>query len=178
MEGSIATVEVKGLSELLANLQTMERAIAFKLLRRGLRAAGKVYAQEVKSKAYGAGRQRQSGALGAGYRVTIVTSGDKMMARLRTAKANVIPQVKGPRLRSAMPKPRARTPFWWRFLEFGVPQERRTKKGASRGVLSARPWVEPAFESKANEAIEAFRQVLERGIAREAAQLPAGRKPT
>lgn len=52
------------------------------------------------------------------------------------------------------------------LVEFGTKQ-RRTKTGASRGRMPARPFLEPAFHGRIREARAKIRQVFGKEIARE-----------
>jgi hypothetical protein len=63
--------------------------------------------------------------------------------------------------------------YYWRFLEKGT-AERHTTSGASRGSISARPWVVPAFDDSADDALDKFAAVLNAETEAEARKLNAG----
>lgn len=100
------------------------------------------------------------------------------------------------RKRSRQPIQLQQVAFWWRFLEFGTQPRRamrtpsfsrnakfrrtdRQKKrlaafnaSPSRGGISGRSWVRPAFAASAQTAIETFRNSLLRELQKETDQLP------
>lgn len=177
-------IRVLGLAQVVKNLQTLSEALQKKIMRRAVRAAAVPYAKEVKATTYGGKRHRRTGLLIASQSISTGTKGDDVIAKVRMRDVNIAKDNKIGRAvrgaRSLVPGA-AKTPekyraFYWRFLEYGTKQ-RRTKSGADRGAVGESKWVRPAFDSKSDEAINAFRLRLASDLEAEAAKLPKGVKP-
>lgn len=172
-------IRVLGLGESINNLKKLEERLRNNIIRRAARAAANVFLKDVKGQAYGGGRTRRTGLLGKSPGVAVSKKGDRIIGRVRMKPLNIAGKTKmAARVRKARSisvdpdKARRFAAFYWRFLEFGVSKDRKTKSGASRGSVTARPWVNPIFNSHSSPAIEAFRLAIEKGLAEEALKLP------
>ena len=171
------SVRVLGLGEAINNLKKIEERLRNNILRRASRAAAQVYLKAVKAQAYGAGRTRRTGMLQRSPGVTVSSKATQIIGRVKMRPVNIAGKTKfakGVRKARGIAADAARrqTAFYWRFLELGVSKERKTKKGASRGSLSARPWVNPIFNADSGPALEAYRLTVEKGLVEEALKLP------
>lgn len=151
---------VHGLSELLANLQQLPRELASRnggIVRRALFKATKVVRDEARVLAPEdegvlkqniiAVRDRNPRAVGATERYAIAVRKRKMTygrnrQNVRKGRAGKVYEAEG-------------SAFYWRFVEFGTGQ-RRTRGGADRGPVRAKPFMRPAFERRKQEALLTF----------------------
>lgn len=153
-------VKVHGLSDLAAALKALPPEIASKSggpLKTALRAAAVVIQDDAKSRApvsSGVMRDainvmRDPRPKGVTERYVVkVTKSRKVQRIVQTADGN-----KG-----------SRDAFYWRFIEFG------TK------FVAARPFLRPAFDSQAGNALDKFKAILAAGIKRAAAKVARGKR--
>lgn len=172
------SIRVLGLGEAINNLKQLEEKLRNNIIRRASRAAANVYLKDVKAQAYGAGRKMRTGLLGKSPGVAVSKKGDRITGRVKmrpinvAGKTKVAALVRKSRNLSVDPdKARRFAAFYWRFLEKGTP-ERKTKSGAGRGSVSARPWVNPIFNSDSTAALDAYKAAIQAGLNEEALKLP------
>lgn len=151
-----SSVEVRGLSDLLQAMEQLPREIVSKNggpLRSALAKAAKVIKDEAVKRAPSRTgllkreirtmRERNPGEAAEAYRVG-VRRGKKAYADTKKnrqkGRARKTYQVEG-------------NAYYWRFLEFGTAK------------MPAAPFLRPAFESKKDEALQRFRESLEKGVA-------------
>jgi HK97 gp10 family phage protein len=173
------STRVLGLPNLLQNLTALQQKLALSILRQSSRAAANIYLQTTRSGTYGAGRVQRTGLLQRSQGVTSRVQGDVITASVKMRSVNVASNTSIAktfrRVHSITPGkgPSKFIAFYWRFLEFGTPS-RATKAGANRGSISPRPWVAPAFNARADAAIEAYRRNTSDRLDDEARKLPTG----
>ena len=138
-----------------------------------------MFLKEIKATTYGAGRTRRTGLLLAAQGMSAKVTSNEISVWVSMHGTDVAAAGTSggrPRLQAFMPSnQKARhTPFYWWFLERGT-KERVTKTThASRGFVSSRKWVEPAFDAKGDEAIAAFADTVARELEKACATLPKG----
>jgi HK97 gp10 family phage protein len=156
----MATVEVKGLSELGEALKAFPEVIGKKYLRKATFAAAEIIEADAISRApvrTGALRshiaifKRKSDGNTAAYAIGVrgikLTSKIKKVLRIvRRANGGQRTQIAG-------------DVFYWRFVEFGTSK------------MAARPFLRPAFEAQKLNAIDKFREALADGVARAAEEV-------
>lgn len=168
-----------GIAQTVQNLQQLSKRLQNNIMRQAIRAATNVIAKPIKGGTYGAGRQKITGLLQRSQTVSVSMKGDQIDGRVRMRDVDVAGNSKVARLvrhhrsfRSGKTPKAMRAYYWW-FLEKGT-QPRRTSGGASRGSVTARPWVVPTFDAYDNAALDAFSQVLSKRVDEESANLPKG----
>jgi len=156
----VVKVKVHGLSDLAAVLKALPPEVASKNggpLKTALRAAAVVIQDDAKARApvdVGVLRDainvvRDPRPSGVTERYVVkVTRARKVQRIIRTAKGNI----------------GSRGAFYWQFLEFG------TK------FITARPFMRPAFDSQAGNALDRFKAILAAGIKRAAAKVARGKR--
>ena len=204
----MAGIEIKGLSQALANLQQLSKDVQLKLSRDALREASWTIAKAVRGATYTT-FHRLTGAIQSGFSVQVAqqphtaTELDAYVVQYQqgiigtsaAAMAFRKAVIAHRRRRSRQPIQLQQVAFWWRFLEFGTQPRRamrtpafsrhvskrtdRQKKrlaafnaSPSRGGISGRSWVRPAFSTSAQTSIETFRDTLLRELQQETDQLP------
>lgn len=142
------TVHVKGLAELERKLTQFPVRVRRNVLRRALRAAGKVVGLEARRNARATWPQadRLKRASGIVWRVS----------RIRGSTARVKISWTTDRSR---PRDQTSAPWYAHFLEFGTRH------------IPARPFLRPAWAAKRLEALEVFRRTMAEGIDREVEKL-------
>lgn len=160
----ITGMRTLGLEQARRNLEELSNRLQNTIVRASLRQGANVFLKATRAATYGPGRERRTGLLARSQSVTTNKRGDVLSAVVRMRDVNVAPR--------GAAKVGMRAFYWW-FLEKGT-GERRTKKGASRGSIAARPWVVPAFEGNADAAIAAFKTTLTQRLEEAANQLPKG----
>lgn len=154
-----STVQVKGLSELLKNMEQLPRELVSKrggLVRSALFKAAKTVRDEAKQRA-----PRDTGALQA----NVVTVRDKDPQATGASERYAVTVKKKRWTGKAKAKAKKTAggkidyrksgdAFYWRFVEFGTSKMR------------AQPFLRPAFESQKDAALDEFKQSLATGIQR------------
>lgn len=166
---------VLGLPNLMQNLRTLEEKLALSILRQSSRKAANVYLAATRATTYGTGRQKITGLLQRSQSIASKMQGDTITSGVKVRAVSVSSTSSFARnYRRVHNTTKTKTlAYYWRFLEFGTPQ-RHTKSGANRGLITPRPWVRPAFEARADAAIEAYRVNTRDRLDEEARQLPTG----
>ncbi|MDX7986696.1 hypothetical protein FE392_05010 [Xenorhabdus sp. 12] len=132
----MSTVDFSALKDLSRDLELLSKAESNKVLRQGTYAGAKVLRDETRSRA-----PVRTGKL----RKNIIAS-NRRLGRDGTISAGVSVRgsnQSGTNSDTRMKKNDPRNAYYWRFLE----------KGTSK--MAARPFIDPAFEAKADEAAEA-----------------------
>lgn len=163
---TVATFEVHGLRGVQENLDTLAVELQRKLIAKALRVAAAVVLARTQSTTYGPGRKRITGALLAGQKTFAKVDGDNIFSAIIAGRVNTTRPIL--RLRSAMTKrqramsgKKGFSPFYWWLLEHG------TKRG-----ISPRPWVGPALDATASQALDAFAATLSKQLDEACARLP------
>ena len=163
-----STVQVKGLSELLKNMEQLPRELVSKrggLVRSALFKAAKTVRDEAKQRA-----PRDTGALQA----NVVTVRDKDPQATGASERYVVTVKKKRWTGKAKTKAKKTAggkidyrksgdAFYWRFVEFGTSKMR------------AQPFLRPAFESQKDVALDEFKQSLATGIQRTVRKMHKGK---
>jgi hypothetical protein len=165
---TVSTFDLKGLRGCQENLEKLAAELQHKLIAKALRAAVAVVAARVAATTYGPGRKRISGALLAGQKTFAKVRGNDVVAALIAGRvSNTKPIL---RLQSAMTKRqrahatgKGSSPFYWWYLERGT---------HGRNRISPRPWVGPALDATALQALDAFAGTLARDLDKACAELP------
>jgi HK97 gp10 family phage protein len=175
----MADVRVLGIAQAVKNLQAMSVAIHKRVTRKAVRAATLIFNRAVKAGAYGTGRQKRTGLLMRSLGMVVSTKQrglvvGKIIARPVdiTARTKVAQAVRASRKFKANNATETAA-FYWRFLEKGT-GPRTTQGGASRGALSARPWVVPAFDANVSSALDRFASIFRDEVEAEARKLKQG----
>lgn len=170
------------LPEFKRELQALGQRIERQIVRRSIRAAGTVFAKEAKRIAPVLDRAiltpkktRIPGALRAAIRVA-----SSRKSRKLTPVASVFVKATAKQVK------RGADPFYWRFLEAGwiprgpgqrfkggprrraLERERALASGATK--ITKYRFLQPAFQAKKNEALDAFIKAMNEGIAKENAK--------
>ena len=172
-------VRVLGIEQCLANLSTLDDALQKKIIRLAALAAGRVFLQQIQSTTYAADRVRRTGLLLAAQGMSAKVTANDVSVWVSMHGTDVASGgMSGgrPRLQAFMPSnTKARhTPFYWWFLERGTKKRVTKTTHASRGFVSSRQWVEPAFDAKGDSAIAAFADTVARELEKACASLPQG----
>ena len=161
-------VDVQGVEELERKLNSLAYAGASRASAKGIRAGLKVLekAQKAAAPVGTAGRVRKGkviipGGMKRSIRSRFLKSGKGPEKGMQTAKAGLNV---GRKRRDPLRAPHGH------LYTLGTKQ-RRTKSGANRGVMPARPFIAQASRAVENEAIQAVATVTAREIEREAAKL-------
>lgn len=170
-------IKVLGIAQAVATLRELGNVVMKRVTRKSVRAATKLIQRQVKSTTYSGDRQRRTGLLGRSLAITVSSKGggDSIVGKIVmrpvsvTGKSKVAQNVRRSK-KAKLNNATEMAAFYWRFLEKGTKQ-RQTQSGANRGSVSPRPWVEPAFDSKATQAIDAFASVFNRETEDEARKL-------
>jgi HK97 gp10 family phage protein len=154
-----STVQVKGLSELLRNMEQLPRELVSNrggLVRSALFRAAKTVRDEAKQRA-----PRDTGALQASVIATRdknpQAAGANERYLITVKKKRWTPKAKAKAQRKASGKidyRKSGDAFYWRFVEFGTSKMR------------AQPFLRPAFESQKDVALDEFKHSLGAGIQR------------
>lgn len=133
-------VELKldGIEELKQALQQLADDVRDKLMIEAMLAAGEPIRQEAASRA-----PVRKGGGGTLSRTITVEAGKKHVPSVRIGIGAAA--------------------WYGRFIEIGTKQ-RKTKTGASRGQMTAQPFLKPALAARRTEALEKFREVIRRGL--------------
>ena len=158
----MSDIQITGLAELNALLQTLPKKVEAKILRQGLRAGQKEILEAAKSRVPVA-----SGALRASLKIKTSSKRGVVSARL----------VAG-----------SKTAYYAHMVEFGTAAHKITAKNGGmlnfggRLVKSVdhpgarkRPFMRPAIDHKQGDAVEAMRAYIEARTPREIEKLKAGR---
>lgn len=163
----MADYEIKGLKELLAAMKELPKAVAEKQLRASIVPGAQIIrnaAQELV--------QRKTGLVQRAIRIAF-NKNESTEAR-KVYHVFVSKNVRGigkefsgsrattKKIRAAGNKEKIRDAFYWRFLEFGTAK------------MSAKPFMRPAFDSMAGDAVNRIKERLASGIEKEAARLGKG----
>lgn len=161
-----ATFELLGLKGCQDNLDRLSIELRRKLIAKALRAAVAVVVARTRATTYGPGRQRITGALLAGQKTFAKVRGNDAFAAIIAGRVTGTKPIL--RLRSAMTKrqlamsgKKGSSPFYWWLLE----------RGTRRGI-SPRPWIGPALDATATQALDAFAGTLSHELDAACAQLP------
>lgn len=135
-------VEVKGLKELEAKLLAMGQKVGLKAIRTALVSGAQIIKQDAMARVpVDTGRLKKSLLV-------------KKLSKPNPFKEQVIVGVRsGKKLQKTN-----RDAFYWKFLEFG--HKDRSGKG-----ISPTPFIQPAFETKKNSAMDRIKVVLQKKIA-------------
>jgi len=178
----VADIRVLGIAQAVKNLQEMKLAIQKRVTRKAVRAATLIFNRAVKSTAYSPARQKRTGLLQRSLGMTISTKQrgrvvGKIIARTVdiTARTKVAQAVRASR-KFKSNNATETAAFYWRFLEKGT-GPRTTQGGASRGSLTARPWVVPAFNANVSSALDRFASIFNAEVEAEARKLKRGPAP-
>lgn len=186
MARDVTRVEVKGMRELLANLEKIPALIANKIVRKASRQGGNVILKAVRGQIY-RGLSRRTGLLSAGLSINVgmAKSRNRVTAYIKHREIKTAGNTKAAgaaRAGAWAKRKRSSTriapkfgAFYWRFLELGV-GSRQTSTGANRGALKPTGNVRSAFTSAAGSAIDTFRRVVLAETEIEVNKLPKGGK--
>lgn len=187
------TVEVRGLAAAAKNLALIGKVGATELSREALRDGAQVINQRVKAATYTSFIKR-TGAIRAGFgvRVAKALKGTELLSFIVQHETAIA--LRPRKKRSRKPQPKAGIAFWWRYLEFGTGPRKSVKKprgkrppkegsraakalaryaaAASRGQITARKWIRPAFSASAESAIQTFDGSFRRRLEAEVSKLP------
>jgi HK97 gp10 family phage protein len=162
----MADIEIKGLSDLLKNLRELPKTVQQKCLRQAMvpgaqlirESAKDIHRSKVSFWASGliekairiAFNKKESTPGKAIYHVFVSSNVRAVGAEISGSRATT------KKLRAAGEKGKMRTPFYWRFLEFGTIK------------MAARPFMRPAFDVSSNQAISLITNKLAELIEKEA----------
>lgn len=174
------SIEVKGLSQALANLNEISKRIRNNVTRKATREATKIIAAAIKSQTYKAPIDRRTGLLERSQGMSVTIKGDVITGKVKMRRVNVgNTSAFAKSFRAKATRKRAikqvYSAFYWRFLEKGT-KARVTKKGADRGRVPVQPFVLPAFGSSYSSALSAFQRVFTSETVAAARSLPKGVK--
>jgi hypothetical protein len=172
---------VLGLSQTLANLDTLGRKMETMIVKASVYEALKPVQGAVRDSTYSTfkpmdGLIRKGWAQLVGKKVRndviagYVIQEEQVVARMD--KAAFLSVLRRPRKSKGKTiAPTKYGAFWWVFLEFGT-KSRQTKTGANRGSVTARPWVAPSFSSTAQQAVSIFTEQVKERTDRAISELP------
>lgn len=154
-----STIKVKGLDQLLKNMQQLPRELVSKnggLVRSALFKSTKLIRDEARLRAPKdtgnlsrnviAVRDRNPQQAGASERYQITVRKKRLTKK---AKANAARKANG-----KIDYRAAGDAFYWRFVEFGTAK------------MAATPFLRPGFESRKEQAVDTFKDSLGKGVAR------------
>lgn len=164
-----ASVEVKGLSELVEDLKSLPPAVQDKVLKPGLKAAGQIILEAAIAKAPVGKRGRFFTKFG----VNRAPGNLKKSIRV----GNVLGNLKGLRIPIFVDKEGKTGAFYAGMVEYGhglvIPVKEKGGKMGKKpiGTVPPRPFMRPALDESTEPAIEIFRELLAKGIARQVRKL-------
>jgi HK97 gp10 family phage protein len=167
------SVKVVGLAQAVDNLKTLEVKLQNKVIRAAIRRGLSVALREVKQTVY-TRVQRRTGLLprSMGVRLQRINKKRPFINAIITAK-----EVRGGRTQRLTGQvgddDRKYAAFYWRFIEFGT-AERRTKRGAHRGVMPATPFAGPAARARFSSIVDTTKEQLYLELDKEIAKLSKG----
>lgn len=193
------TMEVKGLSQAIANLNKLTGAVKAEIGRASLAAGLSVIKAAVLGATYST-FAKQTGAIKAGFGIRV---GHQLKGTVLSAVIVQYPQsIAGQSpMKAAFLRHRQSTrkravslyqvAFWWRFLEFGTgprrsvatpsssghgkrheARVRRYAGAASRGAIVARSWVRPAAASTAQPSVDQFAATMRERVEQAVKEMP------
>lgn len=167
------SIKIQGLEQARENLKTLDEKLQNKVIRAAIRRGLTVALREVKQTVY-TRVQRRTGLLGRsmGIRLQRINKKRPFINAIITAK-----EVRGGRTQRQTGQigddDRKYAAFYWRFIEFGT-AERRTKRGAIRGIMPATPFAGPAAQARFSSIVETTKVQLYLELDKEIAKLPKG----
>ena len=151
---NIVEVKITGLSEIQEKLENLPIKASRTIMRRSLRAAAKIWLDEMKARVV-RGPHHFKGGFDL-FGVIAKTLGMRVSARSDVSGSAVV----------GVPK----KVFWASFVEFGTKVRFRGKKsggkrsGATTGKMPAFPFARPAFESKKEEVVEKLKAEMKQAL--------------
>lgn len=165
----MADVEIKGLSELVAALRELPKAVEQKVLRQSMVPGAQLIRQTAKDihrskvgfwtsglteKAIRIGFNKKESTQGKAVYHIFVSMNVRGPRRYRGST-----RFMGISFKNAKVSNVNWPPFWWRYLEFGTSK------------MAARPFMRPAFDVSSQQALSVITNKLDSGIQKEAARL-------
>lgn len=145
----MAEVEIKGLSDLIAALRELPKAVEKKVLRQAVGAGAILIRKSAQDLV-----TRRTGLVSKAIRVGF--------NKKESTPGRVVYHVFVSRKVKDKLKNKTIDAFYWRFLEFGTIK------------MAAKPFMRPAFDSSSQEALSVITNKLDAGIKKEAAKLGKG----
>lgn len=162
---------IVGAAELEALLKQLPERVAKNVTTTGLRAGARIIAKAARD------RVQANPSVDSGLLAKNITSRARKRSRKGSAVVSVgVRGVKQSVVRKGKTKATFANPSRYaHFVEFGTKPRFQEKTGRYTGQMRAEPFLRPALDEKAGEAIIKIGESMGRGVEREAAKLAAGK---